>query len=295
MSWTKAATFNGQTYPSQLAVARALTPLTGLSIGYLQQLIKKHNGDGDAALRWWQTHHLQPQAILFDGRTLTRKALARELAPQLGLSAAAINMRLHANGNDLEQLRRDVEQRRIIVDGATYPDRATFVRALHQRCHAHIRTVSAWVKHEGFDAALIRARSYARRWRKRAQQRKDLELPVILFGWEFRSFSAMARYYGINTSHKAAWEDHVLADKSTCLFPPITNKLAQWWQAAMLDDRNRWDAATEARMPKSRLPVNAEQMPIDDTWEINMLKVQAKGRQELEAMIETTRRAERES
>jgi hypothetical protein len=65
-------------------------------------------------------------------------------------------------------------------------------------------------------------------------------------------------------------------------------------QAALLDERNRWDAAAEARMPKSRLPLNPVQMPITDPWEINMLKLQATARQQLEKMIETARRAQRD-
>jgi hypothetical protein len=299
MTWTKTITFNDRNYHSYSELARALAPLTGFCVRHLHRLISKYDGDGDAVLRRWQTHHCQPRqprpklAIQFDGRTLTRKALARELAPQLGLSVEAIDARLRKNGNDVERLRRELEQHRIVVDDTTYPDRAAFIRALHQRYHPKLNTVRRWVSQEGLEKALLHARTYARRWRERAQQRKDLELPIILFGWHFRSFSAMCRYYEIK-ANKAAWEDHVLANKSSCLFPPIATKLAQWWQAALLDERNRWDVAAEARIPKSRLPLNPVQMPITDPWEINMLKVQATGRHQLETMIETARRAERD-
>jgi len=301
MSGTKTAAYKGRKYSSRLEVARELAPLTGRSVERLCAIIADHAGDGDAALRWCQTHRRSPlsqphpkRAILFEGRTVTRSALARVLAPQLDLSVGATAWQLRANGDDVEQLRRVVEQRRIVVDGTTYPTRARFVHEMHRRYHPSPTTVQRWIKQEGHEAALTRARVYARRRLKRAQQRRDMALPAILFGWQFRSFSAMCRYYEISHNvRKVEWENHVLADKSPCLFPPIATRLAQHWEAAMLDERNRWDAAAEARMPKSRLPLNPEQLPITDPWELNMLKLQASARVRLEAMVETARRAER--
>jgi hypothetical protein len=301
----KTATHNGRQYRSRVEVARELAQITGRPVHYFEGIVGKHNGDGDAALRWWQTHHRKhhPKRVInFEGRAMTRQALARELAPQLALSVHAIAQRLYVNGDDVEQLRRDVEQKRrdaekqrIVVNGTTYPHRAAFVHDMHRRYRPVPRTVWRWIKQEGLEATLIHARAYARQRRKHAQQRRDIELPVILFGWQFRSFSAMCRYYEISHNvRKAEWENHVLADKSPCLFSPIATKLAQWWEAAMLDDHMRSGAAAEAQMPKSRLPLNLEQLPITDPWEINFLKLQASARQRLETMVETARRAERD-
>src|SRR5262245_21112913 len=153
MSCAKTATFNCRQYCSRLEVARELAQITGRTVRYLETIVRKHNGDGDAALRWWQTRHQHPK-LHFEGREVTRSALARELAPQLALSVAAIRRRLRANGDDVEQLRRAVEQQRIVVDGTNWPNRAAFVHEIHRRYHPSPKTVRAWVKQAGFEAAL---------------------------------------------------------------------------------------------------------------------------------------------
>jgi hypothetical protein len=61
------------------------------------------------------------------------------------------------------------------------------------------------------------------------------------------------------------------------------------WDAALLDERNRWDARTESRLPRNWLPKNTEQMPITDPQELGMLKLQAAARQRLETMMALTR------
>src|SRR5262245_20374260 len=108
MSSAKTATFSGRQYCSRLEAARELAQITGRTVNYLERIVGKHNGDGDVALRWWQTRRQHPK-IHFEGRELTLSALARELAPQLALSVAAIRKRLRANGDDVEQLRRALE------------------------------------------------------------------------------------------------------------------------------------------------------------------------------------------
>jgi hypothetical protein len=283
-------TYNGREYPSLQVAAQELAQSTGRSVKWLKAIIRNHDGDGDAALRWCQTHRTSrrrgvspTRVIMFEGRELSRSALARELSPRLGLPVSTIDSRLCANGNNVEQLRRDVERSRILVDGTTYPSLVAFVRELRRRYRLAPGVVRRWIKQEGLEGALAHARAYARHHRQRAQQRRSIELPVILYGWQFHSFSAMCAYYSINAS-KTEWEDHVLAGKSSCLFPPIAHKLAQWWELALLNEQNRWDAATEAKMPKSQLPVNPEQLPITDPMEINMLTLQASARERLEAM-----------
>jgi hypothetical protein len=80
----------------------------------------------------------------------------------------------------------------------------------------------------------------------------------------------MARYYNLplRLHLKSDWEDHTLRDgKPGCLFPDLSRKLTRLWEIGVLNEWNRYDAAYEAKLRPSSLPLNQQQEPVDEPRE----------------------------
>lgn len=290
----KAATYAGRTYRSYKELVLKLMTLTGRSSGMLLNILRYCDGDGDAAVRWCQTHRRRLSShsraalkIQFEGREMSRYAIARELAPRLpGVSATAIRDQLRLNGDDVAALMRTRESAQITVADITYPNRAAFCDMLHQRYRVSPRTLQQWLR-QGCtpDEVMTRAKGLAQRRRGRRRRQPKQQRDIVLLGWRFSSFSALCAYYGISVpaGRRDAFEAHLLAGKTGCWFPPIAQRLARLWEAGRLDERNRWDQRTEARKPPRSLPRNSERLPVTEPMELAMLKLQTTTQEKLAA------------
>jgi len=267
--------YNGKNFPTRAELARHLAPVVGASTNAIEVRLSRRRSDGaESDIRSRRNALLN---ISYNGKNFpTRAELARHLAPLVGRSVHAVMWQLAERGDDaatvVELYRRSAEKSQIVVEDLTYSSKAQFIHHLRRRYHVKRGTVKLWLY--GADGspekALARAKAYAR---KRSKEPKLGIVPVVLFGWRFRSFSAMRRYYRIPTKNQMAtdWWDHLVAGKKPYLFPPLLNGIGRLWENGFLDERNRWPAQHEARMKRSCLPLNDEMEDVEDPDERRLI------------------------
>jgi len=113
-----------------------------------------------------------------------------------------------------------------------------------------------WLKSGlSYEECLERARKCRRRRRK--SYRKIGQ--VALFGWRFRSLSALCRYYGIDKTAGIydQWQQFVIGGgRPAYAVPSIMYRIARLRSWGDLDGWNRLLPEIEAKRPKYCLPIN---------------------------------------
>jgi hypothetical protein len=271
--------------PSRMAHARALVPILGLSIDMLTLRLKALNDDPQAVVRYYQVHGIRrprsSKPIEYEGQLYpSRRALATALAAAAGRSLGAIQKLLRRHHDDaaavLAICQTTTTSPRIKpteVAGHTYASQADYARDLHHRYQVKTATAEMWIGQRGPEAALTRARAFAARQRQYKKQHPQ-DNTVVVFGWRWRSLSALCGYYRVShyRHFKREWEDHVERDgRPGFLFRPLANRLARWWEVGELNEWNRFDPVFEARLPRRLLPLNNEPEEITDPMERSMV------------------------
>lgn len=210
---------------------------------------------------------IKPQPVTL-GRQCwpSKKAFFEHLATTYGLSVGSVQMR-HRRGLSLREVlawARGGLRQPVAVNGRPYENKQAFFRHL-QRQYG-VSANSAEYKHYGDKQPLEAIAA----WAKERSTRRKAE-PVIVFGWRFRSFTAVYRYYygySPNSDVRLRWEQWQIFDgRPAYMF--LLPRLGELSQMIRLDERGRFPPEDETRKPKSCLPTNTVAEPMSDeerTW-----------------------------
>jgi hypothetical protein len=234
----------------------------------------------------------------FSGSSFVRRAaLARWIADQTGRSPDACRVMLRQYEDDpaVVLARYRAADSRIVaqIGARVFRRRADFVRHLVRFYLVPEETVHSWLRtRKSTDEILALAKKH-----HRAQPRTQIpnsRQPVTLFGWRFRSFTALCTYYRrgrqVPPSWREAWHDHVTAGRPITRFGPLLVTIAEAWKWGLLDERNRYSAEIEQELriwlplnaegepepvtdPQERALVDALQPPEIDTWRRDLLRL----------------------
>lgn len=269
---------------NRLAIARALAPEIGLELRTIALRLRMLDDDREAVIRHYQTHGARahrPRAIVHNGRAYrSREAMAKELAGTVGNghSRHAVRAKLRELADDVAAViawcrqtpaRPDHNRIAITAEGKPYVSYIDYGRELSRRYGVTAEVIQGWISKNGPETALAQAKAFAAKKRRHRKEHPQ-DNTVVVFGWRWRSFSAMKNYYNLaNRPHiKSDWEDHTLRDgKPGCLFPDLARKLTRLWEVGDLNEWNRFGAAAEAKMPAHWLPINQEPEPVNDPRE----------------------------
>lgn len=203
----------------------------------------------------------------YDGRDFPdTMALARYLAWKTGRSTNTCWKGLQRLDGDaaglVERYRKADAAAQIEVGGRAYKSQKAFCHHLSRYYGISRTTTYNWLNEYGAEATVQRAKEI--RAKRRPIRRSA---PVVLFGWRFRSFKAICTYYRhpYSVAALARWRKHLEAGGRPCDF--FLSAVAKLWTSGELDERNRWPAEFEARLPRSCLPANAEMEPVTDAFE----------------------------
>ncbi len=82
---------------------------------------------------------------------------------------------------------------------------------------------------------------------------------VVLFGWRFRSLSALCTYYGFGyEALRVEWREAQRDGKRLYDLRRVMAGIAHQWGWEALDERNRLSPEREAKLPRTCLPLNSE-------------------------------------
>jgi hypothetical protein len=196
----------------------------------------------------------------------SKKAFFEHLATTYGVSAVAAQLR-HTRGLSLREVAawaRKRPSRRVTVNGRTYESKSAFFRHLARQYGGSAGYACVKYQVEKLSLEDIAA------WAKERSTRRKAE-PVIVFGWRFRSFTAVYRYYygySPNSDVRLRWEQWQIFDgRPAYMF--LLPRLGELSQMIRLDERGRFPPEDETRKPKSCLPTNTVAEPMSDeerTW-----------------------------
>ena len=264
--------FRGIPYPTRRALARHLTSIVHRAEHTVEERLMKLRDDGEAVISYFRQSKMRPSAkiLLYEGQRFNRMQLARRLAPELGRTIRAVESQLAAMNDDVIAVRAHFDQANIVVDGKIYRNRTHFVRDVSRRFHIPERKVTTWSKKNlPLDEIVERASAWRRKHKPISQPEQ-----ISLFGWRFRSMNALYSYYTgseLGSSVRQKWREHLAAGRPLCIFPLLAERIAKHWEFGDLDERNRFSAEREARMPKSCLPLNSEPEHITNQMERSMV------------------------
>jgi hypothetical protein len=223
-----------------------------------------------------------PYPLDFNGGSfVSRATLARWLAGQTGRSLDACRVMLSQYDDDpaVVLARYQAVDSCIFAQIGTrvFRSRADFIRHLVRFYLVHEEMVRNWLRaNKSADEILALAKEH-----HRAQPGTlfpNPRQPVTLFGWRFRSFTALCSYYRrgrqVPPSWREAWRKHVTAGRPITRFGPLLLTIAEAWRSGLLDERNRYCAEIEQGL-RNWLPLNADGEPEPVTSQLERALVDA--------------------
>jgi hypothetical protein len=193
----------------------------------------------------------------------TRTDLARQLRTLTGHSVNACEIMLRQFGDDPDAVIAHYQKAdtRVFthIGSRSYRTREDFLRYVSRYYRVPKTTVASWLQRgRSVDEVLAAAKELHSH-----QLPSDFPTgPVTIFGWRFRSYNALGRYYRRGKrppdSWREVWCEHVAAGESTARFGPLLETIAELWGWGELDEHNRHSRETEAQLPSSCLPLNAD-------------------------------------
>jgi hypothetical protein len=189
--------YDGVTFPTRKALAHHLAQKLGRSVNTLNKWLWEANDEASVVV---SRHHIacRPENIktvylAYDGKTFhCREALTRYLAPLVGRTPYAVRAMLIKHGDDVAAALAYHREISTVVAGKTYRSRAHFMRALVRRYLVPEATLKTWIYSKKLPLEEVIER--ARAWRRQHKPTTPVE-EIVLFGWRFRSFTALWRYY----------------------------------------------------------------------------------------------------
>jgi hypothetical protein len=207
-----------------------------------------------------------------------RAALAGHLCSLTKRSANATALMLSRLGDDpvavLAHYRKRDSREFARIGTRSYRTRRDFSRYVARYFRIPKSTVEDWLKRgQSVDAVLARAKE--RHARKPPSDFPNPRQPVTIFGWRFRSYNAMCRYYRRGSpppdGWREQWVEHIDEGGVPVRFLPMQEAIIRQWQWGELDERNRFSPEIEQRELYRWLPLNAEPEEVTDKFERSLV------------------------